>query len=61
MDTTLTSFFSNLWPILWPLLALAVVWILIRFIFKLAFRVMVSGCFLLLLLGAALFFFRVVR
>jgi hypothetical protein len=61
METSLASFFSNLWPIVWPLLALAVVWILIRFIFKLAFRVMATGCVLLLVLGAALFIFRVIR
>ena len=60
MENT-TAFFSNLWPILWPILAIAVVWIVIRFVFKLAMRVMVSGCFVLLLLGAALIIFRLLR
>jgi hypothetical protein len=61
MDSSAASFLSNLWPILWPILAIAAVWIVIRFVFKLAMRVMVSGCFILLLIGAALIVFRMLR
>jgi hypothetical protein len=61
METSIAASFTSLWPILWPILALAVVWILIRFVFKLALRVMFSGCFILLLLGAAVIIFRLMR
>lgn len=61
MESTTAAFFSNLWPVIWPILAIAAIWIVIRFVFKLALRVMVSGCFIILLLGAALFVFRLLR
>ncbi len=61
MESSIPAFFANLWPVIWPFLLIAAAWIVIRFVFKLAMRVMVSGCFILLLLGAALIVFRLLR
>ncbi len=61
MEPTIPAFLTNLWPVIWPILLIAAAWIVIRFVFKLALRVMVSGCFIILLLGAALIIFRILR
>ncbi len=61
METSSAVFFSNLWPVIWPFLLIAAAWIVIRFVFKLAMRVMVSGCFVILLLGAAIIVIRMLR
>lgn len=61
MQPLIPAFLSSLWPTIWPILALAVLLILLRFIFKLAMRVVVSGCVVLLLVGAAVLLFRFLR
>jgi hypothetical protein len=61
MESSFAAFFSNLWPVIWPILLIAAAWIVIRFVFKLAMRVMVSGCFIILLLGAAIIVLRGLR
>lgn len=61
MQPLVPAFLSSLWPVIWPILALAVLLILLRFIFKLAMRVVVSGCVVLLLVGAAVLLFRFLR
>jgi hypothetical protein len=40
---------------------LAVIWIVLKFVLKLAMRVVASGCFVILLLGVILLAFRYVR
>ncbi len=61
MEPAIPTFITQLWPVIWPFLLLAVVWIVIRFVFRLAMRVMVTGCAVLLLVGAVLFVLRLVR
>jgi hypothetical protein len=61
MEPSFAAFFSNLWPVIWPFVLIAAAWIVIRFVFKLAMRVMVTGCFIILLLGAAIIVLRMLR
>jgi hypothetical protein len=54
MDTIFSSLPANLTQILVIIAVLAVVWIAIRFIFRLAFRVMALGCLGIVILGVLL-------
>ncbi len=61
MSSILPTFLSPYWTFIWPLLALAVLWILIRFVFRLAMRVMLTGCAVLLVVGAVILVLRLVH
>ncbi len=61
MDSFIPFLPANVNNILVLIVVLAVVWILIRFIFKLAMRVMALGCVGILILGGILIAIRMMR
>ncbi|MDD5368972.1 MAG: hypothetical protein PHQ40_07805 [Anaerolineaceae bacterium] len=52
---------SGIGQVLLIVAVLAVLWIVLKFILKLAMRVVVSGCVIILVVGLILFAFRYVR
>jgi hypothetical protein len=52
------SLFANILSLIWPFLVLAVIWILLRFVFRMAMRVMAAGCAVLLVIAVGLIIFR---
>ena len=53
-----SSILSNILSLIWPFLVLAVIWIVLRFVFRWAMRIMAAGCAVLLVIAVALVFFR---
>ena len=53
-----TPFIHNVIQIGMVILGLAIVWIVIRFVLRLAWRILFTGCALILVLGLVLFLIR---
>ncbi len=47
--------------ILFLILALGLGWVILRFVLKVAKRIFMAGCFMIILLGGLLFFFQILR